>query len=114
MVSPVPTACILIKVRTTIAMSIIMISMGYVMHAKIAGAESVKCHLSTVLKNDTHIHLGLSGIGNLCNSVTAELSPHFRPIEYSRFHYAENVNKLKTRPIRIMAICSSMRATSRV
>lgn len=76
-----------------------VVFVGYVMHVKIAGKESVNCHSSGVLNNDTHIHLGLSG--SLCNSVTAELSPHFRPIEYSRFHYKEHVETLKARPVRI-------------
>lgn len=78
-----------------------VVFVGYVMHAKIASQESVNCHKGTVFNNDTHIHVGLSGSGNLCNSVTAEISPHFRPAEYRRFHYKEHVEKLKTRPVRI-------------
>lgn len=78
-----------------------VVYVGYVMHAKIAGKESVNCHLGTVFNNDTHIHLGNSGSGNLCNSVTAEINPHFRPAEYRRFHYKENVEQLKTRPVRL-------------
>ena len=75
---------------------------GYVMHAKTMSQESVNCHKGTVINNDAHIHLGILGTGNLCNSVAAEIIPHFRPLAYRKFHYKEYVEQLKTRPVRVM------------
>jgi hypothetical protein len=30
-----------------------------------------------------------------CNSVTAEINPHFRPAEYRRFHYKRKCGAVK-------------------
>jgi hypothetical protein len=51
--------------------------------------ESVNCKnklSSAIDRNDIHIALGAPGEKNECMSVTAEISPHFRPEAWRRFH----------------------------
>lgn len=54
--------------------------------------ESVNCkHLpgldsSLITSNDVHIVLVAPGVKDECMSVTAEISPHFRPKSWQRFH----------------------------
>ena len=48
--------------------------------------ESVNCKSKQVDGNDIHIVLVAPGITNECLSVTAEISPHFRPDSWRRFH----------------------------
>jgi hypothetical protein len=55
--------------------------------------ESVNCKgvpdaagASGIDRNDIHIELAAPGVTNHCLSVTAEISPHFRPDSWRRFH----------------------------
>jgi hypothetical protein len=48
--------------------------------------ESVNCKNSAVDWNDIHVVLAAPGVSNECLSVTAEVSPHFRPNAWRRFH----------------------------
>jgi hypothetical protein len=55
--------------------------------------ESVNCKGVPDLKgsagidrNDIHVELVAPGVTNKCLSVTAEISPHFRPASWRRFH----------------------------
>jgi hypothetical protein len=55
--------------------------------------ESVNCKgvpdnegSSEIDRNDIHIELVAPGVTNHCLSVTAEISPHFRPEPWRRFH----------------------------
>jgi hypothetical protein len=55
--------------------------------------ESVNCKgvpdaegSTEIDRNDIHIELAAVGVTNHCLSVTAEISPHFRPDSWRRFH----------------------------
>lgn len=48
--------------------------------------ESVNCKNNQVDGNDIHIVLVAPGVTDECLSVTAEISPHFRPDSWRRFH----------------------------
>lgn len=48
--------------------------------------ESVNCGNNKVDWNDIHIVLVAPGITDECLSVTAEISPHYRPTAWRRFH----------------------------
>lgn len=57
------------------------------------GGESVNCKgvpsadaSAAVNRNDIHIVLAAPGVKSHCLSVTAEISPHFRPDSWRRFH----------------------------
>jgi hypothetical protein len=58
--------------------------------------ESVNCQKKGAANNDIHISLGKHADDDLCNSVTAEITPHFRPATWNK----DNLNNL-TRPVRI-------------
>ena len=48
--------------------------------------ESVNCHSGTLARNDIHIALAsTTSVTNECETVTAEISPHFRPTSWDRF-----------------------------
>ena len=55
---------------------------AYVLEAHVANTskgESVNCKHKGVAWNDIHVALGKTPHDELCESVTAEVSPHFRP-----------------------------------
>ena len=56
---------------------------GWLEHAKRAGKESCNCGLSTVKDTDIHIHLARDPGVNRCESVVAEMTPHYRPTEWT-------------------------------
>jgi hypothetical protein len=51
--------------------------------ADVTSGESVNCKQKGALLNDVHMALGLKYGANECSSVTAEISPHFRPKAWS-------------------------------
>ena len=51
--------------------------------ADVTNGESVNCKTKGAAGNDVHMALGLKHGANECTSVTAELSPHFRPKAWS-------------------------------
>jgi hypothetical protein len=53
---------------------------------KRGSGESNNCNCNRVDFNDIHIALVEKVTDGECNSVTAEISPHYRPILWSRFH----------------------------
>jgi hypothetical protein len=58
--------------------------------------ESVNCGFLTEDENDIHIALGLSANTEECASVTAEISPHFRPTSWraiGTFQHFDNTTK---------------------
>ena len=48
-------------------------------HADLGSGESVNCNLGDEEGNDVHIALGPDPATKECDSVTAEISPHYRP-----------------------------------
>jgi len=59
--------------------------------------ESVNCYRPSNEENDIHIVLGENTTDDECKSVTAEMSPHFRPEKWT----ADNVNSAKDHPVRV-------------
>lgn len=49
------------------------------------GGESVNCNSGDLDMNDIHIELAESTGQSECQTVTAEISPHFRPASWNRF-----------------------------
>lgn len=52
----------------------------------VGSGESVNCGNNKVDWNDVHIVLAAPGVTDECLSVTAEISPHYRPTAWRRFH----------------------------
>src|SRR5215471_16319279 len=62
-------------------------------HADLGGGESVNCNGPNEEDNDIHIALGDSASTKECASVTAEISPHFRPASWNEIGHFEVFNK---------------------
>lgn len=59
--------------------------------------ESVNCYRPSDEENDIHIVLGERTNADECKSVTAEMSPHFRPAQWT----PANVNSVGEHPVRV-------------
>jgi hypothetical protein len=59
--------------------------------------ESVNCYRPSDEENDIHIVLGQQTKADECASITAEMSPHFRPAKWTQ----DNVNSIGEHPIRV-------------
>jgi hypothetical protein len=59
-------------------------------HADLGNGESVNCNLGDAEGNDVHIALGPNASTEECASVTAEISPHFRPDSWDQIGDFEN------------------------
>jgi hypothetical protein len=59
--------------------------------------ESVNCKKGGKTNNDIHISLGKHDDDDLCDTITAEISPHFRPSDWTK----ENLESIGRRPVRI-------------
>jgi len=58
------------------------------------GGEAVNCDKSGFVNNDIHIPLVQNPSDDECLSVTAEMSPHFRPATWSQIDQKTPVNRL--------------------
>jgi hypothetical protein len=65
-------------------------------HSNVSGGEKVNCDRSGLRNNDIHIALGPSPNTVPCDSITAEISPHFRPDSWNEFDQYEF-----THPVRL-------------
>lgn len=65
--------------------------------ADIGTGESVNCYRSSKKENDIHIALGQQTKADECSSVTAEISPHYRPDTWT----SDSVNSVGEHPVRI-------------
>lgn len=73
---------------------------AYVVDAKNSNkskGESVNCNKKGAVNNDIHISLGKHPDDDLCDTVTAEITPHFRPDAWTK----DNLIGLGARPVRI-------------
>ena len=61
-------------------------------HADLGGGESVNCNLGDEAGNDVHIALGPTATTQECASITAEISPHFRPASWNQIGTFETFN----------------------
>ena len=66
-------------------------------HSNLSKGESVNCKRGRKENNDIHIELGKTVDDDPCTSVTAEISPHFRPSSWDEFDSYD----FKNRPVRM-------------
>jgi len=62
-------------------------------HADLGGGETVNCNGGTELENDIHMAMGAAADTKECYSVSAEISPHFRPASWNEIGHYEHYNK---------------------
>jgi hypothetical protein len=53
-------------------------------YSNVSSGETVNCKLRGKENNDIHIMLGHSTLAAACDTVTAEMSPHFRPVAWDQ------------------------------
>jgi len=74
-------------------------------HSNVSSGESVNCTKRGPSKNDIHLDLNASLDEEQCQSVSAEMSPHFRPDSWFRLAGTGSVRKRETplgsNPVRI-------------
>jgi hypothetical protein len=61
---------------------------GYVIdahHSNVSDGENVNCSEKGEINNDIHIALGPNAGTDPCDTITAEISPHFRPDSWNNF-----------------------------
>lgn len=68
------------------------------------GGETVNCKNSLMEWNDIHIALGRTASMKECDSVTAEIIPHFRPAVWERFDCDECTVGHVTNPLPVKGI----------
>ena len=68
------------------------------------GGEGVNCKNSLFDWNDIHVALGESAGAEECSSVTAEISPHFRPALWDRFDSNSCTSLHVTNPLPIKGL----------
>jgi hypothetical protein len=61
-------------------------------HADLGSGESVNCNGGTQAGNDVHIAFGSQAGTQECDSVTAEISPHYRPASWNQIGHFETYN----------------------
>jgi hypothetical protein len=61
-------------------------------HADLGSGESVNCNGATEELNDVHIAFGAQANAQECDSVTAEISPHYRPASWNEIGHYEKWN----------------------
>jgi len=66
-------------------------------YSNVAMGEAVNCRLRGADNNDINVSLGQTPDDDACNSITAEISPHFRPSAWNEF-IAMN---LRNNPVRV-------------
>jgi len=66
-------------------------------YSNVGTGEAVNCRQRGADNNDIHINLGQTPDDELCDSITAEISPHFRPSAWNQF-VAMN---LRNNPVRV-------------
>lgn len=73
---------------------------GFVLHARYSNVdtgESCNCETPGAERNDIHINLGPTRSTTLCQSIVAEMSPHFRPAAWD----TTTLVLLESHPMRI-------------
>lgn len=79
-------------------------------HADVGTGESVNCGGKTEEENDIHIALGLQLPTQECASVTAEISPHYRPQSWNEIGHFEIWNPATKKYVVNAAIASRLQA----
>src|SRR4030095_11468271 len=78
-----------------------VVFVGFMLDAHRTSKESVSCKNGTVGFVDIHITLARSKNADLCNSIGAEIIPHFRPSTWPRIYYKEHYEEIKRHPLRL-------------
>ena len=79
-------------------------------HADLGGGESVNCNGPNEEDNDIHIALGSEPGTEECSSVSAEISPHFRPASWNEIGHFETWDASNKQYIPNPAIASRLQA----
>ena len=79
-------------------------------HADLGGGESVNCNGPNEEDNDVHIALGDAVDAQECGSVTAEISPHYRPASWNEIGHFEVFNKSARKYVVNVALASRLQA----
>ncbi|MBI3657190.1 MAG: hypothetical protein HY232_12290 [Acidobacteria bacterium] len=74
---------------------------AFVLRTKVAGKESVNCEFTGKEANDIHIVLAMKPTDNECDSITAEMVPHFRPPSWGKITVQSTLAQLRKHPVRI-------------
>jgi len=74
---------------------------AFVIDARNSGKESVNCGQTGNENNDIHIDLGMKSSDDACKSITAEMSPHFRPLTWARITNKRVHHDLIQHPVRV-------------
>ncbi len=61
-------------------------------HADLGAGETVNCNGGTEPKNDVHMAMGATADAQECESVSAEISPHYRPKSWNEIGHFEIYN----------------------
>lgn len=62
-------------------------------HADLGAGETVNCNGGAELQNDVHMALGGKADAQECESVSAEIIPHYRPASWNEIGHFEHYNK---------------------
>jgi hypothetical protein len=78
-----------------------VVFVGFMLDAHSTSKESVSCQKGTVGFLDIHISLARTKNASLCNSIGAEIIPHFRPSTWPRIYNKEHYEEIKRHPLRL-------------
>lgn len=79
-------------------------------YADLGGGESVNCHRPTEDENDVHIAFGPAPDTQECGSVSAEITPHYRPAAWTAFGKFEAYDKTKKKNVVDPQVASRLQA----
>lgn len=79
-------------------------------HADLGGGESVNCNGATEDQNDIHIALGSQPTTQECDSVSAEISPHYRPASWNEIGHFEKYDNTTRKYVVNPALASRLQA----
>ena len=79
-------------------------------HANVGSGETVNCNGKSEDQNDVHISLAAYPHARECESITAEISPHYRPAAWNEIGHFESFNTATQRYIVNHALASRLQA----
>ena len=79
-------------------------------HADLGAGESVNCNGGKEEDNDIHIALGSKAESQECESVSAEIAPHYRPASWNEIGHFETYNSSTRKYIPNPALASRLQA----
>jgi hypothetical protein len=79
-------------------------------HADLGGGETVNCNGGTESQNDIHMAMGATTDTQECDSVSAEISPHYRPKSWDEIGHYERFNQSTKKYVPDPAMDARLRA----